>query len=462
MLLLWACLLTAQPVVLDGVDVTGWTTEQLWALADKYYHDGKYLEAVHVQQRICTIDPGDVESYAVAAWLLWSLGDEPAGRRMLLAAVRANPDAWDSHWELGYHDFERNGDPARAIPSLERAVALSGWPPYAIRTLAHAYVYAEEPSRAVPLWERIGRDGLGPPGLVQNNLGRVLEQALRTDLAARSGGVVSGPPRREAVRILSDRITAIDADDAKWVRVTTLEAADGADGVPDMRIYARGSTIIYKKAWHWVAIDCDTDGDGRFGPDETLLDEDGDGIAESLPPIDALRTLREGLSPEQQRLRAPDRYELGAGADGRPVPLDVRLEDGHVMATPAFYLATALDGLVLRLMLVEAVKQEARFVATAPLPPGVYCGNQPGLTAQAAVALPLADLPPGRYAVALQIGYRTATLDQKPLRWCVLVRDEHGATLEAADAWSLFEPDEPPVESPDERAMPAGGQGHQD
>jgi len=328
MLLLWACLLAAGPVVLDGVDVTSMTAQQLWDLADTYYHDGKYAEAIRVQQRICTIDPEDVESYSVAAWLLWSLGDEPAARQMLRAGVANNPKAWDSHWELGFHDLERNGDAARAIPSLEQAVAQQGWPPYAIRTLAHAYLFGEQPGLAAAVWERIGKEGLAPPGIVDNNLGRSLEQALRTDLAARLGGVLSGAPRDEAVRVLSDRIIDVDEPDARWLRTVTLEAADGADGVADMRVYLRGRPVIYKRSWRWVAIECDTNRDGRFAPEELLLDEDGDGMAESLPPLEALRALRAGLSPDHRRVLAPDRYELGAGADGSSVPLTVAVEHG--------------------------------------------------------------------------------------------------------------------------------------
>jgi len=466
MLLLWVCLLTAPPVVLDGVDVTGWDTQQLWALADKYFHDGKYAEAIRVQQRIYRLDPEDVESYAVAAWLLWSLGDEPGARRILTSGVAANPNAWDSHWELGYHDLERNGDPERALPSLEQAIAQDGWPPYAIRTLAHAYLYAEQPSLAAEVWERIGENGSAPPGVVNNNLGRALELALRPDLAARSGGVLVGAPHPDAVRILSDVTQETGEVPIRWRRTIALEAAEGADGVPDMRIYLLGSAVVYKKVWSWAAIECDSDRDGRFSPAEMLLDEDGDGFAESLPPIEALQALRKGLTPNECRVLSPDRYELGVDETGAWVPFNVQIADGELTATPACYIATALDSLELRLQVVEAVEQSARYQATAPLPAGVYCANRPGGSLQAEVAVPIADLPPGQYAVALEIGYRTANLDQKLLRDVTLVRDEQGARLTASDAWALYQPPEPPEDSlPAERATPAGAtgeQGHKD
>ena len=468
MVLLLACLLAAEPTVLDGVDVTGWTTQQLWDLSDKYFHDGQYAEAVRLHQRICRLDPSDVESYGVAAWLLWSLGDEPAARRMLVAGVKANPDTWDSHWELGFHDMERNGDIARAIPSLELAVAQEGWPPYAIRTLAHAYEFAEQPTRAAAVWERIGNDGLAPPGIVNNNLGNDLEMALRSDMAARLGGALVGEPHPERVIVLADRTIEVDDQQEPWVRTIALESADDADGVPDMRITMRGHAVVYKRAWRWVSIDADVNRDGRFSLDEMLLDPDGDGIAESLPDLETMRLWRSGLLENSKRLLTPDRYELGVDSQGRAAPLTVEVRDGRVIARPPCYLATDREGLILRLVLVEAVHHDQTIIATTPLPPGVYCGNQSSGEPRIEVALPLDRLPAGRWAVALEIGYRTAVLDRKLLPWLTLERDAEGATLTRGDAWALFEPPEEPADPQPEtsaaaaHAHAANEQGHTD
>ncbi len=214
---LLVCQLLA-PVVIDGVDVTGWTPAQLWTRSDEYFHAGAYDKAVRLQERIMVLDPGDVEAYTVAAWLTWSLGDEPRARQYLDRAVAANPNAWEAHWELGFHLFDRLGAAAEAIGPLARAVALPGCSDPAYRTLAHAYLAAERPSLAVALWTRIAAEKRAPPPVLDINLHKAWSQALRSDSRARAGGVVQGQP-----------------SDILPVLLDEQRLDDDADGFPDRR-----------------------------------------------------------------------------------------------------------------------------------------------------------------------------------------------------------------------------------
>ncbi|NUQ01999.1 MAG: hypothetical protein HUU35_19300, partial [Armatimonadetes bacterium] len=299
-------LLLAAPAAADAEDLTGWTIPQLWAKADEYFHDGRYADAIRLQARIRELDPTDVEAYTVAAWLTWSLGDEPGARRLLQQAVERNPGNWEPYWELGYHLLDRVGDAVAAVPLLEEACQRPPFPDRIRRTLAHAYIYAEQPARAVELWARLRAEKLAPLGVLEVNEPQALRLALRSDLLARNGGAVTGLGTA-LPRVLADSRRDTDGDGFAETRQLDLDDPTRADGRADFRITYRGQRIIYKPVWSWLSMETDLDGDGHF--EVVLHDEDGDGIAESLPTPAELRRGRD-LPANRRRFAAPDRYEV--------------------------------------------------------------------------------------------------------------------------------------------------------
>lgn len=438
------------PVVIDGVDVTGWTPAQLWTRADEYFHAGAYDKAVRLQERIMVLDPGDVEAYTVAAWLTWSLGDEPGARQYLDRAVAANPNAWEAHWELGFHLFDRLGAATEALGPLSRAVALPGCSDPAYRTLAHAYLAAERPSLAVALWTRIAAEQRAPPPVLDINLNKAWSQALRSDSRARAGGVVRGPPADILPVLLDEQRLDDDADGLPDRRTQLYADPTGARDRVAFRITATGYHLVKRVYWRWTSLATDLDGNGTFDEAETLRDEDGDGIAESLPPLAMLQRLRWQSSPVARWFAAPDRYELLVGPDGGPVPGAVHCVDGVVSAEPAWYLATDEPDLALRLVLIESTSR-SRVAGTVGLAPGVYCGNPPGGGPRARLAISARSLPEGRYVPVGEITVRGVAVERRRLGDQVVCCEAGRVTLAPPrdgelESWTL-EPPEPPVEA---------------
>lgn len=421
MILLLLCCLAAEPIVIDGVDVTGWTTRQLWDKADEYFHAGEYRQAVRLQDRIIEIDPADLEAYSVAAWLIWSLGDEPEAREYLRRSIRNNPDAAAPYAELGFHYLDRLGRAEEAIPYLEQAIARPPFDPQVERTLAHAYLFAERPWDAVRMWDAVAARGETAPAVVANNRLQALANALRPDMQLRGGGVTDTSPDPAAVpTVVSDERADWDDDGFAEHRVLTLAPATGDERY---RLHYLGEPVIYKTRWHWQAT---TVLDERGVPRAMLVDTDGDGFAELIPPLTELRGARTEWTP--------DRFELGRDETGRAVPLSLTVEGGDLVLAPPLLIATEREGLALRLELREAETLAPAAGAWQPLPTGVYCaGDAPS---PARVTLPTADLPEGRYLPAAVLTLGEVGVDHKLIDQ-VVIKDSTGVRLAPATSEEL-------------------------
>lgn len=432
-------LLLAPPVVIDGVDVTDWTPRQLWTKADEYFHDGHYEKAVHLQDRIIQLDPSDLEAYTVAAWLIWSLGREPEARRYLERCIAANPTAWASHHELGLHLFERLGQATEALPHLLRATTLPSAPDLVHRTLAHAYYFAEQPSLAVAVWQRLRDTGRVPGTILMTNLPKALLLALRSDMQARDAGVISGPLPAVLPTVVADE------REGRIRRVLDLREAGHDSGPADFRIVYGGRPLINKVAWQWQAMLSRKRSDGRFDEAAAIVDEDGDGIAESLPPLAELRRLWRESRPTARRFVAPDRFEIGRDATGRAVPWRVTVTAAGLAAAPPVYVATDDHPPVLRLRLRDTRRRRDSGSVLAALPAGVYCANSasPDEGAPVALSLPAEQVPEGRQAVILELLVQGVVLDRKVLAGQVVYRGQGGLQMLTATPGEVEQADEP-------------------
>lgn len=369
---LFGLLLVAAPFTVDGADATAWTARQLWEKSDEYFHQGKYPEAVRLHERIMELDPGDLEAYAVAAWLTWSMGDEPRARGYLQREVKANPETWESYWELGFHLLDRCGDPVAALPVLAQVLNYPPYPDRAARTLAHAYRWAEQPTLAVALWDRLAAEGNTPGAILGINRDLALRDALSSDMFARDAGVLSGPLDPVTLpRVLRDERTDPDGDGFADHRVLELDDPADLDGEPDYRIVYQGQLVIKLVRWSWTEMCADLNDDGSFDDETPVCDEDGDGFAESLPPLLTLGLQRQRLSPTARRFASPDRYELGVAAHGGPVPLYPRVRDGQLRLEPRFVIASDLP-VEFAVGARQAMGREFAWLASAPLAAGVY------------------------------------------------------------------------------------------
>lgn len=104
---------------------------------DEWFHDGAYLRSVQGQKMLVAYNPRDLESYHLAAWLLWSSGRPDEAQDVYYAALRANPQSWETPFELGMHWTGRR-DYSQAAFWFTHAV-LRGGPPECWKMLAHTY-----------------------------------------------------------------------------------------------------------------------------------------------------------------------------------------------------------------------------------------------------------------------------------------------------------------------------------
>jgi tetratricopeptide (TPR) repeat protein len=150
------------------------TIEFLWRKSDDAFHAGDYERAIACHKAIVALAPDEIQSYAVGAWLLWSLGKGDEALAFLQRGLDRNPDDWEM-WEAAgnQYDLQKKRPEARAayvrsvalIPATENSQMLR-------RRLAHAAERDGDLTLSLQTWRDLVRDF--PNDVVnQNNLARV-------------------------------------------------------------------------------------------------------------------------------------------------------------------------------------------------------------------------------------------------------------------------------------------------
>ncbi|HEX8833811.1 MAG TPA: tetratricopeptide repeat protein, partial [Abditibacteriaceae bacterium] len=67
-------------------------TSYFWRKSDEAFHAGDYPRAIGLHKAIVALDPADVESYGVAAWLMWSMGSGDEAVAHIKRGLAANPN----------------------------------------------------------------------------------------------------------------------------------------------------------------------------------------------------------------------------------------------------------------------------------------------------------------------------------------------------------------------------------
>ena len=93
--------------------------------ADEWWHDGNLEQAARCLETILFLDPEDVQSYGLAAWLQWSLGRDEQAINTLKRGIAIAPDDPEMHFELGFHYFNTKRYRLARGP-LKKALDLGG------------------------------------------------------------------------------------------------------------------------------------------------------------------------------------------------------------------------------------------------------------------------------------------------------------------------------------------------
>jgi tetratricopeptide (TPR) repeat protein len=150
------------------------TVDYLWRKSDEAFHEGDYERAIGCHKAIVVLAPDDVESYGVAAWLMWSLGKSEDSLQHLLRGLKANPENWEM-WHTAGQQYDLQKKVAEAKAAYQRAVTLipaTEDSQMLRRRLAHAAERAADLKLSVETWQGLVRD-FPNEAVNKNNLARV-------------------------------------------------------------------------------------------------------------------------------------------------------------------------------------------------------------------------------------------------------------------------------------------------
>lgn len=147
-------------------------------LSDEAFHEGDYARAITLHRARLAIDPGAIDSYGVAAWLLWSSEKGDEATELMERGVKTNPDDPEM-WDEAAQHFDLRKMPQKAAPYFKRALELwpEGEPSQMLRRrYAHAAEKSGDIATSLQVWRGLVKDY--PDQTVnKNNLARVEKTA---------------------------------------------------------------------------------------------------------------------------------------------------------------------------------------------------------------------------------------------------------------------------------------------
>ena len=154
----------------------GSLTDYLWRRSDAAFHAGDYPRAVSLHRAIVQVDPSDVESYSVGAWLLWSMEKGDEANAFIAQGLQANPDDAEM-WSAAGDQYDLEKRFADSKDAYAKAVTLAG--PNADQMLRRRYAHASEHAgdlgTSAQVWRALVKD-FPAEAVNKNNLARVEEQ----------------------------------------------------------------------------------------------------------------------------------------------------------------------------------------------------------------------------------------------------------------------------------------------
>lgn len=151
--------------------------DYFWRKSDEAFHAGDYERAIGWHKAIVALDPGDIESYSVAAWLMWSLGHGDEATQFIQRGLKANPTNWEM-WDVAgqQYDLQKKLPDAQdaythAVPLLPKAEDSQ----MLRRRLAHAAERNGDLTTSVQTWASLAQD-FPNEAVNKNNLARIKQR----------------------------------------------------------------------------------------------------------------------------------------------------------------------------------------------------------------------------------------------------------------------------------------------
>lgn len=142
--------------------------------SDYWWHSGNYNQVIRCLEVAVFLDPSDVESYSVIAWLHWSMGHDQVAIRTMNRCVADNPKSSEAFSELGYY-YTRSKRWVLAEWPLKKAVELGGG--VLIRkSYAHCLEKLNKLEEAKAIWIQLKKQ-FPKDGAIDHNYKRIMGQS---------------------------------------------------------------------------------------------------------------------------------------------------------------------------------------------------------------------------------------------------------------------------------------------
>jgi len=124
-------------------DAAGTVADLLWVKSEAYFHTEHYDDVIDLAKAVVNLDPGYVDAWLGAAWLLWSDEEkdrDPEALEMYRMAMEHNPRAWEIPFDIGFLYYNTHmRDPKTGLPYIQKAAELAPLPDKVkvLKTLGH-------------------------------------------------------------------------------------------------------------------------------------------------------------------------------------------------------------------------------------------------------------------------------------------------------------------------------------
>ncbi len=131
--------------VFDGLNV----------VIDMHFHKGEYNHIVNLSRMVVAAQPDNLETYANAGWLLWSMDRDAEAVALYEQGAKANPGTSYMYDELGQYYYNRKKDYPRSVAYYEQAATKPDCSAITLHMLAHAYERNKQLDNALAIWKRV-------------------------------------------------------------------------------------------------------------------------------------------------------------------------------------------------------------------------------------------------------------------------------------------------------------------
>lgn len=122
--------------------------------SDLHWHKGEYCHIVNLDKMIVAAQPDNMDAYANAGWLLWSMNRDAEAIALYDQGLKANPKSYYMFDELGFYYYNRKKDYAKAAKYLAEAAKQPDVKAPTLHLLAHSYEKTGNLKLCLQTWER--------------------------------------------------------------------------------------------------------------------------------------------------------------------------------------------------------------------------------------------------------------------------------------------------------------------